>query len=79
LSARERAQRWRTAEVVAAASTDRVIARRFEAVATMLAHPVTLARPHIVLRAIMVNRFTRRRAPKPAPGGQHSRSTTGGL
>jgi 2-polyprenyl-6-methoxyphenol hydroxylase-like FAD-dependent oxidoreductase len=74
-SARERVQRWLGAELVAAASTDRVVARRFEAVATMLAHPTTLARPHIILRALVVNRLARRRtAPAPAPAAAETTS-----
>ncbi|MCU1650547.1 MAG: hypothetical protein JWQ60_1696 [Pseudonocardia sp.] len=67
LSARERVFRWLGAEVVTAASTDRVTAERFEAVATMLAHPATLAKPHIALRALAVNRLARGRRRRPAP------------
>ena len=52
----QRVQRWLGAEVVAAASIDRVLARRFNAVAMMLAHPATLATPYLVLRALAVNR-----------------------
>ena len=55
----QRVQRWLGAEVVAAAGTDRTLARRFNAVATMLAHPATLATPYIALRALAVNQLNR--------------------
>ncbi|MDT7629946.1 MAG: hypothetical protein QOI50_1876, partial [Pseudonocardiales bacterium] len=42
-------------------------AERFEAVATMLAHPATLAKPHIALRALAVNRLARGRRRRTAP------------
>jgi hypothetical protein len=52
-------QRWLGAEVVAAAGTDRTLARRFAKVATMLAPPATLATPYIALRALTVNQLNR--------------------
>jgi 2-polyprenyl-6-methoxyphenol hydroxylase-like FAD-dependent oxidoreductase len=51
----ERVRRWLGAQISAAAVTDRGIAQRFDAVATMRAHPATLAKPGVVLRAVLAN------------------------
>lgn len=56
---RERLRNLIRAQVVAAAETDPVIARRFHAVTSMLEHPAVLMRPGIVLRALVVNAFAR--------------------
>jgi 2-polyprenyl-6-methoxyphenol hydroxylase-like FAD-dependent oxidoreductase len=51
---------WFSKQIMAATITDVEIARRFNAVAFMLAHPSTLAAPGTVLRALWVNRRARR-------------------
>ena len=58
---RARMRRWLGSQVVAATVTNLAVAERFEAVATMLEHPSTLADPALALRAVAVNQLARRR------------------
>jgi 2-polyprenyl-6-methoxyphenol hydroxylase-like FAD-dependent oxidoreductase len=59
-SARVRARRWITDQVIAATIVDERIASRFNAVTCMTAHPSSLASVGTALRALSVNRRTRR-------------------
>lgn len=56
-----RLQSWFTRQIVMASIVDRVIGKRFDEVAFMLAHPRTMAKPSMLVRAILVNIRNRKR------------------
>ncbi|MEW2505104.1 hypothetical protein AB0878_32020 [Amycolatopsis sp. NPDC047767] len=51
-----RLQKWAIGQIVAASVHDPEIARRFDEVAYLLAHPSTLAKPGTLLKSILANR-----------------------
>ncbi|MGR6924422.1 FAD-dependent oxidoreductase [[Actinomadura] parvosata] len=56
ISVAERISRWLGEEVVSAATKDKVMAKRFNDVMAMTAHPSVLFSPGAMLRSIMANR-----------------------
>ncbi|MEU4475652.1 FAD-dependent oxidoreductase [Micromonospora sp. NPDC023888] len=50
---------WASGQIIAATVTDVAIARRFNEVVSMRQHPLTLARPGVLLRALRVNQRAR--------------------